>query len=298
MSKIAILTDSSSYLSEQQITENSIEMLSIPIIWNEKEYRDIIDLSFDQFYEKLATEKELPTTSTPSLGALEQKLNELKEAGFDEVIGIFISSGISSFINNATTYAEQRTDIKFHVFDAHVTCAGQANMALLAAKMVKDGHDSKQIIEAMAKLKETTHIRLVVDDLKHLARTGRLSNAASFVGGLLNIKPIIAMDVKASGTGELSVIEKERTYTKAFKRVQQDVADQIKDVDYTVRGTIIDAHDAEKSAEWVNTFKEEFPQMIVDKSIIGPVVGVHTGQGAICIIWAQDWEELANSYNK
>ncbi|GKQ42328.1 hypothetical protein RD055328_02510 [Companilactobacillus sp. RD055328] len=298
MSKIAILTDSSSYLSKQQAKDNNIEMLSIPIIWNEKEYRDIVDLSFNQFYERLSTQKELPTTSTPSLGSLEAKIDELKAAGFDEIIGIFISSGISSFVNNATTYAEQRTDIKFQVFDAHVTCAGLANMALLAAKMVRDGHNSDTIFEALAKIKETTHIRLVVDDLKHLARTGRLSNAASFVGGLLNIKPIIAMDVKASGTGELSVIEKERTYIKAFKRVQQDVAEQIKDVDYTVRGTIIDAHDAKKSTEWESTFKEDFPKMIVDTSIIGPVVGVHTGQGAICIIWAQDWEELAESYNK
>lgn len=298
MSKIAIITDSSSYLTIDQAKEHNIEVLSIPIIWNDQEYRDIIDLSFDDFYKKLSTEEKLPSTSTPSIGALDEKINELRDAGYKEIIGIFISSGISSFVANATVYAQEREDVNFKVFDSHVTCAGLANMALLASKMVADDHTSDEIFEALAKLRETTNVRLIVDDLKHLSRTGRLSNAASFIGGILNIKPIIGMDVQEAGKGELSVIEKERTYLKAFKKVQQDVGEQIKDKDYTVRATVIDAHDIEKSNEWVETFKKDYPDMIVDTSIIGPVVGVHTGQGAICVIWGQDWEELANSYNK
>ncbi|MGR3742302.1 DegV family protein [Companilactobacillus sp. DQM5] len=297
MTNIAILTDSSSYLTNDQIKQNNIEILPIPIIWDNKEYLDMVDISFDDFYKNLITKKQLPTTSTPSIGALEKKIDELKSKGFDEIIGIFISSGISSFISNAKTYAQQRKDITFRVFDSHVTCAGLANMTLLASKMVRDNHNSDEIFEALSQLRDTTNVRLIVDDLKHLNRTGRLSNAASFIGGILNIKPIIGMDVQESGNGKLSVIEKERTYIKAFKKVQQDVSNQIKNKNYKVRATIIDAHDPEKSNEWVTTFKNIFPDMEVDTSIIGPVVGVHTGQGAIAVIWSQDWKEIAESYN-
>lgn len=288
--KIGILTDSSAYLTSQQCADNGIKVIPIPIIWNKKVYHDMINIGFHEFYEKLATTTSLPSTSQPSIGDIQEYVDSYVEEGYTDLIIVTISSGLSGFYNNVLSIAKNEKRIKIHPFDSKITCAGQANAALLAGKLVKAGADIDLIMHDLEDLRNTTDVRFVVDNLQHLKRTGRLSNAASFVGSLLRITPILSMDVQKQG--KISAISKERKYQRAYNKIQKDFTKLIANLPYPVQLTIFHADDIERETAWLEDYNKKFPEVKIYSSIIGPVVGTHVGQHTIAMIWSRN----INSY--
>lgn len=287
--KIAVLTDSSAYLTKEQQEKYHIDVLPIPIIWNNKTYRDLIDIGYEEFYQKLNEEKNLPTTSQPSIGNLQKKIDEYVQEGYTDVIVITLSSGISSYYSTVHSIAEAETRIKVHPFDSKITCAGEADYAILAGRLVAAGAGVDLIMHDLTDLQKTMDVRFMVDDLSHLKRTGRLSNAASFVGALLKVKPILSMDVQAEG--HISAIAKERQTKRAYKHIQTDFDNLTKNMPYKIQCTIFDSLDPDKKAEWVKDYQAKFPKYEFNTSIIGPVVGVHVGQGTMAMIWCRDLDD-------
>lgn len=287
--KIAVLTDSSAYLTKEQQEKYHIDVLPIPVIWNNKTYRDLIDIGYEEFYQKLDEEKNLPTTSQPSIGILQKKIDEYVQEGYTDVIIITLSSGISSYYSTVHSIAEDETRIKVHPFDSKITCAGEADYATLAGRLVAAGADVDLIMHDLTDLQKTMDVRFMVDDLSHLKRTGRLSNAASFVGALLKIKPILSMDVQAEG--HISAIAKERQTKRAYKHIQTDFDNLTKNMTYKIQCTIFDSLDPDKKEEWVKDYQTKFPKYEFNTSIIGPVVGVHVGQGTMAMIWCRELDD-------
>ena len=287
--KIAVLTDSSAYLTKEQQEKYHIDVLPIPIMWGDKTYRDMIDIGYEEFYKKLADESELPSTSQPSIGNLQKKIDEYVQEGYTDVIVITLSSGISSYYSTVHSIAEAETRIKIHPFDSKITCAGEADYAILAGRLVAAGAGVDLIMHDLTDLQKTMDVRFMVDDLSHLKRTGRLSNAASFVGALLKIKPILSMDVQAEG--HISAIAKERQTKRAYKHIQTDFDNLTKNMPYKIQCTIFDSLDPDKKAEWVKDYQAKFPKYEFNTSIIGPVVGVHVGQGTMAMIWCRDLDD-------
>lgn len=284
--KIGIITDSSAYLDPQAAIDNQITVLPVTVIWGGKTYRDLIDISSDEFYQRLATDSTLPTSSQPSVGETMQAVDSFIDQAYTDVIIITLSSGISGYYRSLIPYAQEEKRIKVHVFDSKITCAGQAQMAILAAKLAKEGKSVEQILAALKDLQATMGLRFMVTNLSHLARTGRLSNASSFIGGLLKITPILSMDIMQEG--KISAIGKERQEKRAFASIKRDFKQAISGLDYPLQATIFDAAAPAKKAQWLADLQAEFPQVRFESSIIGPVVGVHTGQGAVAIIWHKD----------
>lgn len=294
--KIAVLTDSSAYLTKKQQEEYQIDVIPIPIIWDEKVYKDLIDIGYEEFYQKLQTAKTLPTTSQPSVGEVKKYLDRYVENGYTDVIIVPISSGLSSFYSSLANIAKEEKRIKIHLFDPKITCAGEADAAMLAGKLVQAGADPDLIMHDLEDLRNTMDVRFMVDDLNHLKRTGRLSNAASFMGSLLRIKPILSMDVQ--GEGKISAIAKERQYKRAYKHVQNDFAKLIADMPYPIQCTIFNALDQERENTWLADYRAKFPKVKFDESIIGPVVGVHVGQHTMAMIWCRDLDSYFDENGK
>lgn len=288
--KTAILTDTTAYLTPEQIEAYDITVVSIPLIWEDKTYYDNKNITVDEFYSRLKTAQNLPTTSTPSMGEMQANFDRLADEGYDNVICILLSSGISSFVTNLAVYAKDVKNINVYTYDSHITCAGLADMALLAGKLAKNGKSPEEILKALEVERQTMGVYFMVDDLSHLKRTGRLSNASSFIGGLLKIKPILSMDIQAEG--KISAIAKERQAKRAYEHIKAGFAKAIADVDYPVRLTVFDAADKETQKAWVTDLQNSFPNVTVDMSIIGPVIGVHVGQGTMAMIWAKDWQSF------
>ena len=294
--KIGVLTDSSSYLTKEQCEKYGIDVLPIPIIWDKKEYLDLIDIGFHEFYKKLNTSTILPTTSQPSVGTVKKYVDKYVEAGYTDLIIITLSSGISSFYNNVLSVADEETRINIHPFDCKITCAGEADAAILAGRLVKAGADVDLIMHDLKDLRNTMDVRFMVDDLKHLKRTGRLSNAASFVGSILKIKPILSMDVQ--NEGKISAIAKERHYKRAYNHIKKDFDKLSSVMPYSIQLTIFHADDEERENEWVNDYQTSFPKVKVDQSIIGPVVGVHVGQHTMAMIWCRNLDSYFDENGK
>lgn len=295
--KIGIITDSSAYLTKEQQEKYKIDVIPIPIIWGSKVYHDLVNIGFHEFYEKLNdSTTELPSTSQPELGTITEHINRFVDEGYTDLIFIPISAGLSGSYNTIESLAKEEKRIKIHTFNPKVTCAGEADCAILAARLSNAGADVDTIMHDLEDLRNTLDVRFMVDDLSHLKRTGRLSNAASFIGGLLKIKPILSMDVQ--NEGKISAIAKERQYKRAYNHIQKDFAELIKNLPYPVHLTIFEADDEKKKSEWIKDYTEKFPNVNVDASIIGPVVGVHVGQGAIAMIWGRDIDSYFDQNGK
>lgn len=286
--KIAVVTDSASYLTKEQAAANQITVVPITVIFGQQTYKENIDITNKEFYEKLASEKELPTTTQISLGQIQAVYDQLAAQGYEAVISIHLSSGITSFINNLQAYLPNITNIKVYPFDSKLTSAAEANQALLAAKLVKAGKSVTEILAALTDLRATQHVDFVVDDLSHLVRTGRLNNASVFLGNMLRIKPILSFN-KA---GQIVAVAKERTTHRAFNHIKKDITDFMQQATYPVRLDVVDGDNQATSAQWVVDLKKSFPNATIDTSSLGPVVGVHTGRKVMAVVWSRDYQSI------
>lgn len=286
--KIAVVTDSASYLTKEQAAANQITVVPITVIFGQQTYKENIDITNKEFYEKLASEKELPTTTQISLGQIQAVYDQLAAQGYEAVISIHLSSGITSFINNLQAYLPNITNIKVYPFDSKLTSAAEANQALLAAKLVKAGKSVTEILAALTDLRATQHVDFVVDDLSHLVRTGRLNNASAFLGNMLRIKPILSFN-KA---GQIVAVAKERTTHRAFNHIKKDITDFMQQATYPVRLDVVDGDNQATSAQWVADLKKNFPNATIDTSSLGPVVGVHTGRKVMAVVWSRDYQSI------
>ncbi|KZT82160.1 DegV family protein [Lactiplantibacillus plantarum] len=284
--KTAIVTDSASYLSAADVEKYHIHVVPITVIFGQQTYLENVEITSKEFYERMRTAPELPTTTQITLGQMQTTYDQLAEAGYDAVISIHLSSGITSFITNLESYLPNVTNIKVYPFDSLITAGGEAYMVLLAAKLVAEGYSPEQVIAQLEKIRETTGVYFVVDNLSHLVRTGRLSNASGLVGNLLRIKPVLTFQ-----DGKIVAIQKERTMRRAYAAIKAKLAAEIAAVDYPLRVTIENGNNPKLQAEWTADLKASFPDLTIDEGEIGPVVGVHVGEGVMGLIWARDWEK-------
>lgn len=287
--KTAVVTDSAAYLSPEQIEQFNLTVMPITVIFDQQAFLENIDIDSPTFFERMRTESNLPTTAQITMAQMEAAYDQLAAAGYDEVISIHLSSGITSFFDNLSVFARDYDKLKVYPFDSKIASAGEANMALLAGKMVQDGAHADSIMPALEKLRNTTSVYFMVDDLGHLLRTGRISNSSAFVGNLLRIKPLLTFNER----GQIVALGKERTMKKAFQRALNDFTADLAKLNYPVRVTIIDANAPETNQKWVKTFKDDFPDIPVSSSHLGPVISVHTGEKTMGFVWAYDWQKLA-----
>lgn len=285
--KIAVVTDSASYLTPKQITDHNIHVVPITVIFGQQTYLDNVEITTSEFYQRLKTDPQMPTTTQVTLGQMQTMYDQLAAEDYDAVISIHLSSGITTFYSNLVNYLPNVKNIKVYPFDSRIASAGEADLVMLAAKLVEAGRSPEEIMRALTHLRDTIDAYFVVDDLSHLVRTGRLSNASSIVGGLLRIKPILTFNDQA----QIVAIEKERTMRRAYQRIKQKLQAAYDQADYPLRLTIIDANNQQLQEDWSADLEKRFPQIKIAHSEIGPVIGVHVGAGTMTLLWDYDWEQ-------
>ena len=287
--KTAVITDSASYLTSDQAQKFNITVLPITVIFGMDQYAEGVDISATEFLTKLATTEKLPTTAQVTMGQMQEAFDRLSAAGYDEVVCVNLSSGITTFYENLVAYSRDVDNIKVYPFDSKIASAGEADLALLAGKMAVAGKNADEIIPRLEQLRDSIKVDLVVDNIGHLLRTGRISNTSAFIGNVLRIKPILTFDA----AGKIIPLAKERTMRQAFNKVLATLEDSVPDYDVPVRISIVDANNPKASASWRETIAEKFPNAIVETNQIGPSISVHTGEKAMGVLWATDWEYLS-----
>ncbi|KIS04029.1 DegV family protein [Paucilactobacillus wasatchensis] len=283
--KIAVVTDSTAYLSDEEVAANNIKVVPIPVIIDGKSYQEGIDITTSEFYDKLRTSKSFPSTSQPPLGEMISLYEELARQGYDAVISIHLSSTISGFVNSLSQVAAEINDIKVVPYDSQVTVKLMGYLVLEATKLARQGLDVPEIIQHLDNLRATIDNLFVVDDLQNLVRGGRLSNASAFLGSILKIKPLLTMNTPSH---EIEAFEKVRSTKKALARVEELFDQSIHKVDYPIRAIVIHANNDSAALKWREKLAAKYPEIPFEISYFGPVIGTHLGEKALALAWLQD----------
>lgn len=286
--KIAIVTDSTAYLTKAETEKYHITVVPMPVIIDGHEYREGVDLSTEEFYDKLKNANSFPSTSQAPMGEMMNVYNELADQGYDTVISIHLASTISGFYQSIENLAPQIDRIKVIPYDSKITVKLMGYLAIQASKMARLGRDPKTIIQYLDGLRATIDELFVVDDLQNLVRGGRLSNASAFIGGILKIKPLLTFDDKSN---EIVAFDKVRSRKKALKRVEELFAQAKQKADYPLRALVINGHDPKAGEEWTEKIHGLYPDMPIEQSYFGPVIGTHLGDKALALAWLRDFEK-------
>ncbi|OMP65816.1 DegV family protein [Domibacillus epiphyticus] len=278
--KTAILTDSTAYLPKELRDELNIFMIPLSVIFGDDAYREEMDITTDEFYEKVRGSEKLPTTSQPVIGHFVEMYERIAK-DYDAVIGIYLSSGISGTYQSSMTAADMVDGLNVYSFDTELSCAPQGFYVLRAAEMVKQGNTPEEIIAELAEMKQWTRAYFMVDDLNHLKRGGRLNGAQALIGGLLQVKPILHFEDKV-----IVPFEKIRTSKKALKRIG-DLFEEVYNEGDKMQAVIIHANREDDARDWMIDLKKRFPNAEFGISHFGPVIGTHLGEGALAMGWTK-----------
>ncbi|AWN18827.1 DegV family protein [Streptococcus sobrinus] len=274
--KLAVITDSSVYLPQAYIGHPDLYVLDIPIMINGETYVEGKNLTIQEFYPKMQQASSLPKTSQPSIADLDDALTNLEKGGYTHVLGIFLSSGISGFWQNIQYLIEEHSQLTIAFPDSKITSSPMGYMVTSALDGAQAGHSFEQILAQLETMIAGTEAFIMVDDLDHLVKGGRLSNGAALLGNLLNIKPIMYFN-----DGVIEVFEKVRTEKKALKRLVE-ILDQ-RSGQRAYKTWIIEAN-AQGKAE---SFRERLLASGFEGDLdIVPFCGVistHLGEGAVAV---------------
>lgn len=278
--KIAIVTDSTAYLPIDIVQDLSIHVIPLSVTIDGQAYEEEVDLTSAQFYDKVRGDGPLPKTSQPPIGNFVKVFETLKGDGYDSVISIHLSSGISGTYAGAIQAGELVDGIDVHAFDSEISCYMQGFYVIRAAEMAKAGATVEEILFELDNMKDTMRAYFMVDDLTHLQRGGRLSSAQALIGGLLQVKPILHFNDKV-----IVPFEKIRTRKKAMKRIADLLAADAEKMPLEV--AIIHANQPKEAAAWKAELAARLPDVKFTISHFGPVIGTHLGEGSMGLGWVQ-----------
>ncbi|MDU3925181.1 MAG: DegV family protein, partial [Staphylococcus aureus] len=252
------------------------------LIIDNNSYKEVIDMPLDKYHEYLKNpNNSFPTTSQPAIGEVVSCLEKLKEEGYTDVIAIALSSGISGTFTSYSVAGLMVEGLNVHPFDSEVSCRPEGYYAIKAAKLIKEGKNSKEIISALNEMKKVSHAYFMADDLSHLQRSGRLSGAQAVVGSLLQVKPLLHFDNKV-----IVPFQKIRTYKKVVARIYElfdEFYKQHEDEHITICVLHVDALD--KAEEIKKYIEENYSNVTVEIDGISPVISTHLGIGAVGFGW-------------
>ncbi|MGV3489676.1 MAG: DegV family protein [Tuberibacillus sp.] len=280
MSKIALVTDSTSYLPTDIIEKYNVHIVPLSVIFGEETYKEEVELSAEAFYEKVRTGNVLPTTTQPPLGEFVNCYEKLAEEGYEDVIVVCLSSSVSGTYQTAVTASNMVDGIRIHVFDTKIAALAEGFYVIEAGQMVEEGKSVEAILDRLKEMRERgVKAYLMVDDLGHLHRGGRLTGAQAFIGSLLKMKPVLSFL-----NGKITPIEKIRTKKKALQRLKEHLAEDAKS-GAPVRASVITAMAQEDGEALAAEIRGEFPNVEVDTSYLGAVIGTHVGEGTVGLAW-------------
>lgn len=285
MARIAVMTDSNSGITQSEAKELGIRVIPMPFTIDGKEYLEDINLTQEEFYEKLQSGADV-STSQPSVGFVSSVWDEVLK-DYDQIIYIPMSSGLSKSCESAMIAAKADYDGKVFVVDNQRISVTQRLSVMDALEMVKRGYDAEKIYNVLMEVKMQSDIFIMVDTLKYLKKGGRITPAAAAVGGVLKIKPILF--IKGEKLDKYRMMN--RTIENA-KRIMIEACKEcingyLKDIDGNDKNVRIALAYTGVDKTQINLFiamvKKEFGLTDVLCNPLSLSVSCHIGTGALAI---------------
>lgn len=274
---IKIVTDSTCDLPAEVTEKWGITVVPVYINIEGKSYRDGIELSRSEFYERLPGANPLPTTSAPGIDSFVEVFRELHAGGAEHIISIHISKTLSNIANVAQLAAEavEEEGISVEVFDSGQLTLGLGLLALEAAQAAAKGHSREEVLQILADMTKRTYSFALLDTLEYLRRGGRISFLQHNVATLLAIKPLLIMH-----EGDLKM-ERIRT----FKRAVENMLDHIHKLGTLEKVALIHAHAIERLDDLRSIAGDLFHELELPFSgEVTSAIGAHVGTGAIGVV--------------
>jgi DegV family protein with EDD domain len=275
---VAIVTDSSSDIDPALAAQLGISVVPLYVNFGDARFTDGIELSHAEYYNRLRAEKALPTTSQPTAAMFEAAYAPSVAEG-RSIVSVHIMSRVSGTINAARAGAQALAGSDVRLVDSSSVCAGTALLAIYAAELARDGASADAIVAELERARTTQRGVCAVPDLSHLARTGRIGKAASLVGGLLKIVPVLRLD-----RGEVEVEARLRTLSRAKDAMVEAIVAAAGDR-ARFRAIVMHANaglDAEDVRERLRAkLGTEAASLSIGEA--GPVIATYAGEGAIGI---------------
>ncbi len=276
MKNIAIITDSTCDIPLELIEKHHIYVVPLTIVWGEQQYLDGVELSAENFYERLSTDSLRPTTSQPAPSLFLSTFEQAVKEGAEEIIVITISIAMSGTIQSARTAAEN-FGVPVHILDSKTNSMSLGWQVLTAARGRDAGASAAEIMAQVDEIRQKQHFHITLETLEYLIQGGRIAGAARLISGLLHIKPEIKVNhesgsVEAVGISHTRKVSIDRLFTNFFKNL-----------DTTRPLHIAVLHNAarEEAQALARRVEEEFHPRELIISIVSPVLGVHTGPKAL-----------------
>lgn len=209
--KLGIVTDSTSDLPKYLAEQHGIEVIPTLLILEGKEYADGLGLSRDDFYARLPALRSPPTTAAPSIGDFSTRYDSLLARGCEHILSIHAAGQLTTIVNSARQAARDFPD-KITVLDSGSLSLGLGFQLLAAAEAAENGLDAA--LQAVESTRRRLHVFAALDTMEYLRRSGRVPGAVAALGGLLSIKPLIALT-----EGEVKAIGAVRTTSQANQRM-------------------------------------------------------------------------------
>ena len=282
MADIKIIVDSGSDIPQEIADKYDIGIISFLSLFGEEQYVQRVDITNEEFFDKLESFDGFPTTSQTPYGDMydffSRQCSENKS-----VIYFALSSAASGQYQTANLVKneilEENPEADFHIVDTQTFSLYIARTAVHAAQMAQEGKNAQEIITECENYIKTWRAYLLVDTLKYLEKGGRLSKAAAFVGTMLDIKPILTIE-----HGLVESMDKLRGKKKLLDKLIEKIQDD-PDFDADNPKFLVVQSDAEKGEETLEELRDEFGEDCIEMyGEFGPLIGTHVGRGAIAII--------------
>lgn len=272
---VKIVVDSASDISKKEAESLGIEMIPMLINFGEEEFYDGVDLTPDEFYEKLIENDILPKTSLINAYRFEELFTKHIDKG-DDIVVITISSKLSGTFNAAKEAADKFKGRVFAV-DSLSACAGERLLVEYALRLVKDGATAMDVAEELNFIKNKVQIMAMVNTLEYLKKGGRISAAAAIAGKILSIKPVVGIV-----DGEVKVLGKAMGSKNGSNLLNKIVNE--KGIDFSMPYCVLysglekatlDKYVKDSSAVWEDE-TDSIPEFV-----LGATIGTHVGPGAV-----------------
>lgn len=276
---IRIITDGTSDMTAQRASELNVDVIPMRVFFGQESFLDGVDITREEFFARLASSEELPTTSQLNPDDFLELFQKYTDQG-DQIVGIFVSTELSGTCQSACIARGMVEGGEIHIVDSRTVTFALALLVEEAVRMRNSGMSASEIAAGMEKLARRTRLLAIVDTLTYLKRGGRISAATAAVGGLLGIKPIVGVDSR----GTVEALGKARSIPSGLEWIAQHIeqapADPVRLVAYG------HSNSPERVPACMEALRDVLPQeQPAVMGSIGAVIGTHVGPGAVGVAY-------------
>jgi DegV family protein with EDD domain len=272
---IRIVTDSTCEAPPELLTHPLVTVVPLYVIFGQESFRDNIEITREQFWERLPKSDKLPTTSQATPAQFDVPFRTFTDAG-DSVVAITLSAKLSRTYESALLAKESLAGRPIHVVDSKSISVGQGLMVQQAVDMASAGASSAEIVARLERMRDEIRLFFTLQTLEYLQRGGRIGKAQAFMGTLLQFKPLLSIV-----EGEVHPAARVRSMSKAIETMEDLLAQQLSARGARVRIGVTHADSPTAASEIAATLTKRFDTPNVFTCTLGPVIGTHVGPGTV-----------------